>query len=307
MKFERVIGTYYLHALLTDTLGRQKELVSQAVTKDKVDYKFTGKVEAVTLPPGRYKLEVWGAEGGKNGQYYNYSGKGGYSVGTLTLVSPTKLYIHVGECPNSMNGGWNGGGSGSAYQSSYVAAGGGGSTDISLYGEEGSSNWNNQNHLYSRIIVAGAGGGSSLDSQYPDWYGGCGGGICGQRSGFPYSSGSDEGTQTKARNDNSYSSGQGFGVGGTYYTGGGSSGGGSGWYGGCASGNGSTGCGGSGGSGYVYNSSTASNYPSGCKLNSSFYLADSSTISGDQNIPNPLNGSTEKGHSGHGYARITLL
>ena len=49
----------------------------------------------------------------------------------------------------------NGGGNGKS-----PGAGGGGSTDISLYGEDGSTQWNNSDHLYSRIIVAGGGGGS---------------------------------------------------------------------------------------------------------------------------------------------------
>jgi len=79
------------------------------------------------------------------------------------------------------------------------------------------------------------------------------------------------------------------------------SGGGGGWYGGGAS----SGCGG-GGSGYVYTSSTASQYPSGCLLNSSYYLSNAQTIAGDQSFPAP-DGGSETGHSGNGYARITLV
>ncbi|KAK8834527.1 hypothetical protein M9Y10_010634 [Tritrichomonas musculus] len=303
--FMKAKGRYYLHALLTDIYGHEKEFVSQAVSTNGIQYiyNFTGRAEAVTLPTGRYRLEVWGAEGGKNNEFSNHSGKGGYSVGTLTLNKATKLFIHVGECPNGLKGGWNGGGSAKKYKK-YTPAGGGGATDISLYGEEGSSNWNNEDHLYSRIIVAGAGGGSSHDNDYPHWYGGFGGGLAGQISGFGIND--SEGTQTRAGQCQSCSEGQGFGVGGTFVDTG-SSGGGSGWYGGGAPGRGNWGVGGSGGSGYVYNQSTASNYPSGCKLNSEFYLAESKTVSGDQQIPNPANSSKETGHSGHGYARITLL
>ena len=50
---------------------------------------------------------------------------------------------------------------------------------------------------------------------------------------------------------------------------------------------------GGGGSGYVYTSSTASQYPSGCLLNSSYYLTNAST--------------TGNNRSGNGYARITLV
>lgn len=59
-----------------------------------------------------------------------------------------------------------------------------------------------------------------------------------------------------------------------------------------------------GGSGYVYTSSTASNYPSGCLLNSSYYLTEAQTIAGNTSFAS-VSGSTETGHGGNGYARIT--
>lgn len=65
--------------------------------------------------------------------------------------------------------------------------------------------------------------------------------------------------------------------------------------------------GGAGGSGYVYNSSTSSNYPNGCKLNSSFYLENSSTIDGKTSFPSPSGDSNEVGHSENGFAKITPL
>lgn len=61
--------------------------------------------------------------------------------------------------------------------------------------------------------------------------------------------------------------------------------------------------GGGGGSGYVYTSSTASSYPSGCKLTSSYYLTNASTTAGSSSFPSTT-GGTEIGHSGNGYARI---
>ena len=84
-----------------------------------------------------------------------------------------------------------------------------------------------------------------------------------------------------------------FGVGGRKWSNGNtaSGAGGGGWYGG---GSGTAlGAGGGGGSGYVYTSSTASQYPSGCLLNSSYYLTNAST--------------TGNNRSGNGYARITLV
>ena len=61
-----------------------------------------------------------------------------------------------------------------------------------------------------------------------------------------------------------------------------------------------------GGSGYVYTSSTASSYPSGCLLNSSYYLSNASTKAGNTSMPS-TSGGTETGHTGNGYARITLV
>ena len=90
-------------------------------------------------------------------------------------------------------------------------------------------------------------------------------------------------------------------------------GGGGGWYGGgCATSSsdsnadttrGSNG----GGSGYVYTSSTASNYPSGCKLNSNHYLTNAATYAGNTSFTSTTSGSNETGHSGNGYVRITVI
>ena len=77
---------------------------------------------------------------------------------------------------------------------------------------------------------------------------------------------------------------------------------GGGWYGGGGANNSSVG----GGSGYVFTSGTASQYPTGCLLNNSHYLTNAQTIAGNQSFPAP-GGGNETGHSGNGYARITLV
>ncbi len=79
-------------------------------------------------------------------------------------------------------------------------------------------------------------------------------------------------------------------------------GGGGGWYGGGSS----YPAAGGGGSGYVYTSASVINYPTGCLLNGSFYLTNAQTIAGNQSFPAP-SGGNETGHSGNGYARITLV
>lgn len=62
---------------------------------DILDFTYTGTVQVVTLPKGKYTLECWGAQGGYRDSS-SYGGKGGKSYGILTLVKPTLLYIYVG-------------------------------------------------------------------------------------------------------------------------------------------------------------------------------------------------------------------
>ena len=117
--------------------------------KSVLNFAYTGKAQSVTLEPGKYVLECWGAQGGYRSNS-SYGGKGGYSTGTLTLTQKTTIYIYVGGSGNSVTsasnsiypGGFNGGG----YRYNYK--GGGGATDIRI----GSAS------LYARVIVAGGGG-----------------------------------------------------------------------------------------------------------------------------------------------------
>lgn len=238
----------------------------------------------------------------------SYGGKGGYSTGTLTLTQKTTIYIYVGGSGNSVTsasnsiypGGFNGGG----YRYNYK--GGGGATDIRI----GSAS------LYARVIVAG-GGGSDGSSGYS---GGYAGGVSGARGNFgcgsygyggsqttSYSSLSAINSQGTTNSSSNCAAGFGFGGFGCYYASGYGGAGGGGWYGGQGTYPDSSGDddgGGGGGSGYVYTSSSASNYPQGCLLNSSYYLSDASNLSGNESFKSP-SGSTETGHSDNGYCRIT--
>ena len=158
-----------------------KEAVKTLVLKGKTypvgtvfNFDYTGTVQEVTLPPGRYKLQCWGAQGGNSGSYSGTGSKGGYSEGQLTLTEPTTLYIFVGgRGASSGYGGWNGGG-GSTGSSSYNSGGtsgksypacGGGATDIATVTSDMSysSKRNNRSaaSLLSRCIVAGGGAGGS--------------------------------------------------------------------------------------------------------------------------------------------------
>lgn len=263
-------------------------------------------MKSITLPKGQYKLECWGAQGGSYNTTYP-GGKGGYSAGTLILSNKTIFYLYVGGQGNNYNsdsskgttaGGFNGGGAVTSY--GYRSSGGGG-TDIRLKSDS----------LYARVIVAGGGGGASPN--YIALPGGVGGGI----TGFGYNNsnttntqyGGVGGTQTaggaKGTATTCGANGS-FGQGGNYDTANSSygsygSGGGGGWYGGGSA----IGIGG-GGSGYMYTSSSASYYPSGCLLNSQYYLENATTLAGFIAFTSPT-GTSETGHAGNGYIRITVI
>lgn len=319
-----------------------ESIPSKISKSDILNCSYSGDVVSIRLPKGTYKLECWGAQGGNALNYGALGGQGGYSCGTLTLNNKTLLHLYVGEkgyeleaSDNTYGDGvsqisqraFNGGGYGFAkdykgYSSYFAAIGsGGGSSDIRI----------NTDSIYSRIIVAGGGGGAAYLGGYNEsGNGGAGGGIEGLSgeigsSNFKsyYARG---GTQTSGGTGTSYAydygttdvqMSNGYTVSGTFYYGADMSlqqqsgswssacgGGGGGWYGGAA------GCknsgGGGGGSGYVYTESTASNYPEGCLLNSSYYLTDAETIAGNQSITSP-DGSTTTGNSGNGYIRITVI
>lgn len=269
--------------------------MSNIKTGDILNFDYTGTVQTVTLPKGTYKLECWGAQGGysssNSGIEVGMGGKGGYSAGTITLNQKTLIYIYTGGVGSisgngKADGGFPNGGSSWASSTSEGAGGGGGSSDIRI----------GTDSLYARVIVAGGGGGGGENSET----GGYGGGETGGTSG--------SGTPGSQTAPSGY-----FGIGGhTSYDGGG---GGGGWYGAYPAGGQTTPATGSsvsdtsgspGGSGYVYTSATASNYPSGCLLNSSYYLSAAKTIAGNTSFTSPT-GSSETGHSGNGYCRITVI
>lgn len=275
-------------------------------TGDILNCPYSGSMKSIILPKGQYKLECWGAQGGSYNTAYP-GGKGGYSAGTLILSNKTIFYLYVGGQGNNYNsdsskgttvGGFNGGGAVTSY--GYRSSGGGG-TDIRLKNDS----------LYARVIVAGGGGGASPN--YITWPGGVGGGI----TGFGYNNsnttntqyGGVGGTQTAGGakgTATNYGANGSFGQGGNYNTANSSytsygSGGGGGWYGGGSA----AGIGG-GGSGYMYTSSSASYYPSGCLLNSSYYLANATTLAGNAAFTSPT-GTSETGHAGNGYIRITVI
>lgn len=274
-------GSYSLSSGSTIVMTYTKD-GSQHATNEEVYFQIQKQESSTTYTPSSSKNSYWG-------------GAGGYSTGILSLSAPTSIYLYTGGYGNYSSdstkgktnaGGFNGGGSSKIrwYTSTYSSGGGGGgASDIRI----------GQDSLYARVIVAGGGGGGAGESNASVKQGG---GLTGNSAVEEYKA-----TQTKAGTNGSF--GQGANATGSYNYNYGPGGGGGGWYGGGASTNVSDSSAdyrtyNGGGSGYVYTPSTASNYPSGCLLNSNYYLTNASTTVGYSKT-NPGGQS--------GYIRITVL
>ena len=228
--------------MLTVTMTAQWSLVNYVKT-----FSYTGSAQTWTVPyTGKYKIELWGAQGGycKTCTYTSFGGKGGYTSGITTISKSTNLYLYIGGSGETSNG-WNGGGAitNNSYPNSY----GGGATDIRTV----SGTWNNTAGLRSRVMVAGGGGGGA---EWTSNGGGAGGGLIGEDGYTPGTNCNQyqKPLKTPAKGGNQTAGGAGltcdgtcmhtqsysgsFGVGAQdatsisgYYS---SGGGGSGWYGG---------------------------------------------------------------------------
>lgn len=286
-------------------------------TGDKLNCPYSGSAIQITLPKGIYELECWGAQGGDSARKAEgLGGRGGYAKGTINLNTETVLYLLSGgkgsattEKTVQQGGGFNGGGHGTSTSTTYTSTGGGGASDIRI----------GQNSLYARVIVAGGGGGgyayrtSNTENYAEGGYGGGTSGSDGVNKGSNTTSflPGKGGTQLApgdsyygtASADSSRSEYAGFGYGAnakinaSY-----SVGGGGGWWGGGSARR----SGGGGGSGYVYNASSASSYPSGCLLNSEYYLSDTMLLGYGSMWSSP-NGDVDSGHTGDGYIRINCI
>ncbi len=136
-------------------------------------FKYRGQAEEITLDPGKYQIEAWGASGGgyESNEASTTGGKGAYVKGVFNINEETTLYVYVGgqgtkySESNEQNGGYNGGGN------SYNGYGGGGASDVRLLKGEPED----VESLLTRIIVAAGGGGSSKANGTRYGTGGAGG------------------------------------------------------------------------------------------------------------------------------------
>ena len=311
------------------------------------DFDYTGSAQTFTAPvSGTYKVELWGAQGGDSANLLG--GKGGYVSGNIELEETKRLYVYVGghgvtngnfgqDIPENYEelsygfseGGYNGGGS-SGNQSIYNGSGGG-ATDI----RTNAGNINAFEFIKSRIMVAGAGGGSSKYHSY-NCQGGFGGGLTGGNGisiKEPETRYAGGGKQESGGYTYQTYAGGGFGIGGKGNVPSGSGalkvngGGGSGYYGG--SGGGDYGAGGAGGSSFISGhngcdaikeESTENNIiHTGQSIHySGLYFTNTLMIDGEGyrwtdkreeqiGMPSHSDNSVIMGNSGNGYARITLI
>ena len=282
------------------------------------DFDYTGNIQSFkALLPGKYKLEVWGAQGGGA-----QSGYGGYSTGVVNLNKNSSIYLVVGgagavSTNRSNGGGYNGGGHGTNYNQ--PGSGGGGATHIATTSRGILSNY--KSYTSELLIVAGGGGGSCVTYGSGYGNGGSGGGYIGTTGGYYHNSNwsfyGTGGTQSSGgvcylygsdlSDSGSYGS---FGKGGNHgYESGqdmGGSGGGGGFYGGGGSSRGHGQAG--GGSGWINSSNLISS--GNITKHMTCYNCTTSTAAGTRTTSNTCVNSTpttDCSKTGNGYARITYL
>lgn len=260
------------------------------------NFNYANYVQNVSLFPGKYKLECWGACGSAvDASDWTDCAKGGYSKGEIVFKKRTNLQICVGQSgyekvpkgSSLTRSGFNGAGAagkvttGSFAYSKY----GGGATDIRLY--HPSATWGNTESLLSRILVAGGGGGMKNNFASARSIG-HGGGYVGENGigrGRDFCGGGSQ-----YQGGTSYDTEEYHGSLGKGGYGGIGIGGGGGWHGGAGSY--SNECGG-GGSGYAL---TKDSYkPPGYIPTSEYWL---------ENVVMTTGGNTTRAD---GYAKITLL
>ena len=310
------LTSFTFKAYSVDAAGNTSRILTTTAEIDYVlnkPFEYTNAAQPFdVIVTGYYKFEVWGAEGGYRSSQ-SYSGKGGYSAGTIKLNAGDKLYVYTGgqggatTCSTKTRsicaGGFNGGG----YRYNYP--GGGGASDIRI----------NEDSLLARVIVAGGGGSDGATTKIGMYGGGTSGGAATQSYGSYGYGGTQTGftttvtaltTQPTTNSSSNYPGGFGFGGFGVHQSSGYAGAGGGGWYGGCGSvpdGSGDDDRGGGGGSGFVYTGQNVT-VPSGStyKITSQYAMTSTTLAAGNTSFTSPT-GASETGHTGNGYAKVTFV
>jgi hypothetical protein len=121
-------------------------------------FNYTGSTQTISLPPGNYSIQCWGADGGNatSSSTTTSGGKGGFSTGVFTNTSTAIFNVYVG------------GHGGNASGASNLGGGGGGMSDIAP-----------ASNSTLIIIAAAGGGGAAAGSSSESSTGGAGGGLTG--------------------------------------------------------------------------------------------------------------------------------
>lgn len=302
-------GTYYVYYDFNGKILRRKV---QVLELDKT-FDYTGSEQTYTVKlDGKYKLEVWGAQGGSYNSEY-YGGYGGYSVGTIELKKNQMIYVYVGGQGTILNdnsdyipGGFNGGGRGANKDANVISTSGGGATHVATKSGLLSSLEGYKDNI---LIVSAGGGGTSYQSGTYSGVGGSGGGYIGSDgtntmtdykpgAGGTQSSGGNSGGGVANNQERGTSGSFGHGGNGNYYSGGG----GAGLYGGGASNQSGAG----GGSSYIGNSLLSDK--------SMYYYCSSScntsTATSTKTVSTTCVDETAKKNCaklGNGYVKITYI
>lgn len=302
-------GTYYMYYDFNGKILKRKVVVLEL---DK-SFDYTGSEQTYTVKlDGKYKLEVWGAQGGSYNSEY-YGGYGGYSVGTIELKKNQMIYVYVGGQGTILNdnsdyipGGFNGGGRGANKDANVISTSGGGATHVATKSGLLSSLEGYKDNI---LIVSAGGGGTSYQSGTYSGVGGSGGGYIGSDgtntmtdykpgAGGTQSSGGNSGGGVANNQERGTSGSFGQGGNGNYYSGGG----GAGLYGGGASNQSGAG----GGSSYIGNSLLSDK--------SMYYYCSSScntsTAASTKTVSTTCVDETAKKNCaklGNGYVKITYV
>ena len=265
--------------------------------------------EFVVPEDATYKLECWGASSAKQTAWYGYNyddNGGGYSIGNAKLQEKNTLYVCVGGegTPNVLGypgygtrrggyGGYNGGCNprDGNVNGAYGGSGGGGATHIGF--KKTLLTAFRYDYDTQLIMVAGGRGGDSYHNQ-GGYGGGEAGGECRSTSQATTVISNYDGNgnfiDPKGSNIPGWYS-FGFGSKGRFSQGreNGSGGGGGGFWGGWVANN----CPSAGGGGTGY-------------INKAFLDSEAKTIAGNELFDSPI-GVQEKGHKGHGAAKISWV
>jgi hypothetical protein len=279
-----------------------------------VAYYYKPGSYSLTLYPGRYRFECWGASGGiaaKSCALNFQGGNGAFVSGDILLKTKRAFYLFVGgkgqDGSTTKNtaapGGYNGGGNGGKDTNDNDGTGaGGGASDIRLI----NGTFNDITSLISRIIVAAGGSGAACDN-----YGAPGGGLYGFNV-IEY--GKPSYSESETNQTNGYS----LGLGGdgrpsTYVP---SSGGGGGYYGGFAYNDRTDGvyhkCVSSSGNSFISghsncNAVDVNGTHTGSSIHySELYFENTVMFTGNETFESPQY-SPEVGHYGDGFIRVMML